>query len=219
MQGRMSSAILFDLDGTLADTAPDLGHALNLQLQRHGRTALPIEMIRPHASAGSRGLLQLGFGIGPQDARFEAMRAEYLALYDDNLCRETTLFPGVAALLEELRSRAIVWGIVTNKPHRFTVPLLEQLGLAARAACVVSGDSVPRSKPHPDSLLKAAQQLGIAPVEIIYLGDDERDTAAAHAAGMRSVIAGYGYLGNGNHLEKWGADAIIQRPEEILNYL
>ena len=215
----MIRAVLFDLDGTLADTAPDLGHALNLQLQRYNRAPLPIAAIRPHASAGSRGLLQLGFGISPGDADFEAMRREYLALYDENLCCETTLFPGVAELLSALEQRAVAWGIVTNKPHRFTVPLVEQLGLAGRAGCVVSGDTVPRAKPHPDPLLKASSDLGIAPAEAIYLGDDERDTQAARAAGMRSVIAGYGYLGDGSRPETWGAEAIIGHPAELLNYL
>ena len=215
----MMRAVLFDLDGTLADTAPDLGYALNLQLLRHGKEPLPIETIRPHASAGSRGLLQLGFGIGPENAHFEAMRREYLALYDENLCRETVLFPGVAEMLAALEAMPIFWGIVTNKPQRFTTPLVEQLGLAARAGCVVSGDSVPRAKPYPDSLLKASGELRVAPGESLYLGDDERDTQAAHAAGMRSLIAGYGYLGTGNHPEKWGADAIIDHPAEILNYL
>ena len=215
----MIRAVLFDLDGTLADTAPDLGYALNLQLQRYGRAPLPIAAIRPHASAGSRGLLQLGFGIGPGDADFEAMRQEYLALYDENLCRATTLFPGVLELLTALEQTAVAWGIVTNKPHRYTVPLVEQLGLAGRAGCVVSGDTVPRSKPHPDSLFKASSDLGIAPGEAIYLGDDERDTQAALAAGMRSVIAGYGYLGEGNHPETWGAEAIIRHPAELLIYL
>jgi phosphoglycolate phosphatase len=215
----MIRAVLFDLDGTLADTAPDLGYALNLQLQRYGRELLAIELIRPHASAGARGLLKLGFGIEPEDEEFGVMRSEYLDLYDQNLCRETVLFPGIDELLEALKTRAIPWGIVTNKPERFTLPLVKQLGLFHGAACVVCGDSVPRAKPHPDSLLRASEVLDITPGDIIYVGDDERDVQAARAARMTSIIAGYGYLGNGNHPETWGAQAIIKQPSEVLNFL
>ncbi len=211
-------AVLFDLDGTLADTAPDLGYALNLQLERHGRPSLPLMAIRPFASEGARGLLKLGFGIDPDHAGFTEMRAEYLQLYEDNLCRHTTLFPGITELFDALAARGIPWGIVTNKPQRFTAPLVKLLGIDRSAACVVSGDMVPRAKPHPDSLLRAAEQLAVPPAQIVYVGDDQRDVAAAHSAGMGQIIAGYGYLG-GTAPETWGAQAIIDRPAEVLNFL
>jgi 2-phosphoglycolate phosphatase len=215
----MIRAVLFDFDGTLADTAPDLGYALNLQLQRYGREPIPTEVMRPHSSAGARGLLKLGFGVTPEDENFSDLRSEYLDLYENNLCRNTVLFPGVVELLNSLEMLAIPWGIVTNKPHRFTVPLIKQLGLSDRANCVVSGDSVPRPKPYPDSLLKASEEMGIKPEDAIYVGDDERDVQAANAARMRSVVAGYGYLGIGNHPEDWGAQGIITNPSEVLNFL
>lgn len=214
----MIKAVLFDFDGTLADTAPDLGYALNLQLTRHGREPLPIAAIRPHASAGARGLLKLGFDLDPEDGEFDAMRSEYLQIYSENLCRETALFAGIAPMLRALEARPTPWGIVTNKPRRFTLPLVEKLGLDQQAGCVISGDSVSRAKPHPDSLLKACAELKIAAKDAIYVGDDERDVQAACAAGMRSVIAGWGYLGNGNHPERWGADLLAQHPAEVLNF-
>ncbi|MES2353997.1 MAG: HAD-IA family hydrolase [Pseudomonadota bacterium] len=215
----MIRVVLFDLDGTLADTAPDLGYALNLQLQRHGRAPLPIALIRPHASMGARGLLKLGFGIELEDTNFTSMRNEYLELYEQNLCRETALFPGTAELLNTLESRAILWGIVTNKPERFTLPLVKQLGLFDRAACVISGDTVARPKPHPDALFKALEETGTTPTQAIYIGDDERDIQAASAAQMKSIIAGYGYLGGDNAPNTWGAHATVTHPLEILNFL
>ncbi|MBA2689336.1 MAG: HAD-IA family hydrolase [Burkholderiales bacterium] len=214
----MIRAVLFDLDGTLADTAADLGYALNVQLQRHGRQALPMELIRRHASAGTPGLIKLGFNSGPQDHNFAALRSEYMRLYEDNLCRQTTLFPGIAELLDTLEERRLIWGIVTNKPQRFTVPLVKQLGIFERAGCVVSGDSVPRPKPHPDSLCQAAKELAIEPEQALYVGDDERDMQAATAAGMPKIIAGYGYLSDGSHPENWGAP-IINYPAQVLNFL
>lgn len=215
----MIRAVLFDLDGTLADTAPDLGFALNLQLERHGRQSLPLHLIRPHASAGTRGLLKLGFGLTPDDAQWLAMRDEFLALYDRHLCRDTVLFEGVPALLAGLDARGIPWGIVTNKPHRFTMPLVEALGLAGRARCVVSGDLAPRAKPFPDSLQLATAQLNIAPGDAIYVGDDERDAQAALASGMPMLVAGYGYLGAAARPETWGAIGVVDRPEDVLNFL
>ena len=215
----MIDAVLFDLDGTLADTAPDLGFALNQLLLRYGKKPLSLPIIRPHASAGSRGLLMLGFGVTPASASYDAMREEYLNLYSEHLCRNTTLFAGVPALLDTLEKRKTLWGIVTNKPERFTAPLLKQIGLFDRAACVVSGDTCARPKPYPDSLLKASAEIAMPTTNILYVGDDERDVQAAHAAGMGSLIAGYGYLGTENHPDQWGADGIAQRPEEILNFL
>ncbi|MHB1290937.1 MAG: HAD family hydrolase [Sulfuricella sp.] len=212
-------AVLFDLDGTLADTAPDLGHALNLQRERHGLPPLPQETIRPYASHGTVGLFDIGFGLTPRDARFAPMREEYLALYTANLCLHTTLFPGMAELLAALEARNIFWGVVTNKPARFTNPLLEQLGLLGRAASVISGDTCTHPKPHPEPLLYAAREIGVAPQSCLYVGDAERDIEAARAAGMSALIADYGYLGAEDRPETWGADGRIDAPLGILAFL
>jgi 2-phosphoglycolate phosphatase len=212
-------AVLFDLDGTLADTAPDLGHALNLQRERHGLPPLPQEIIRPYASHGTVGLFDIGFGLTPQDARFAPMREEYLALYTANLCLHTTLFPGMAELLDELEGKGIAWGVVTNKPARFTNPLLELLGLTQRAASIVSGDTCPHPKPHPEPLLCAAREIGVAPQSCLYVGDAERDIEAARAAGMPALVAAYGYLGENDKPETWRALSIIDTPAEIMRYL
>ena len=211
-----TQAILFDLDGTFADTAPDLGHALNTLLRLHGKPTLPLEQVRKVASSGARGMLGVGFGIAPEDPGYEALAAEFLALYERDLCRETRLFPGIEALLAEIESRGLSWGIVTNKAERFTLPLLRLLGLAERAACLVSGDSTPYRKPHPGPLLAAAQIARVEPVACIYLGDDERDMIAGRAAGMRVAVAEYGYLGLGNPPELWPADLRLKDPLELL---
>jgi N-acetyl-D-muramate 6-phosphate phosphatase len=215
----MIKAVLFDLDGTLADTAHDLGHALNRQRIARGLSALPIALIRTEASAGARGLLGLGFSIKPGDSGYEAMRAEFLDFYAEHLCRETSLFPGIAELLDQLDDRQLPWGIVTNKPARFTIPLMQELGLSQRAACVISGGDTTHSKPHPEPLLTASSALAIAPDECIYLGDDIRDVQASLAAGMEPVIARYGYLGSASPPESWGARYLIDQPQELLGYL
>ncbi|MDD5242340.1 MAG: HAD-IA family hydrolase [Sulfuricella sp.] len=215
----MIKAVLFDLDGTLADTAPDLGHALNLQRERHGLPPLPQETIRPYASHGTRGLFEIGFGLKPEDAQFDAMREEYLALYTANLCCLTRLFPGMAELLEALEEKGIAWGVVTNKPARFTNPLMEQLRLIGRAASIISGDTCAHPKPHPEPLLCASREIGADPANCLYVGDAERDIEAARAAGMVALIAAYGYLGANDQPEQWGANSIIRAPAEILDYL
>jgi phosphoglycolate phosphatase len=215
----MIKAVLFDLDGTLANTAPDLGHALNRQRIARGLSALPMEIIRTEASAGARGLLGLGFNIKPGDADYDAMRTEFLDFYAEQLCRETCLFSGVAELLDQLDVRGLPWGIVTNKPARFTIPLLQVLGLSNRAACVVSGGDTTHSKPHPEPLMAASSALNVAPSWCIYLGDDLRDVQASLAAGMEPVIAKYGYLGNVGAPESWGARYLIDQPQELLGYL
>lgn len=209
-------AVLFDLDGTFADTAPDLGFALNIQLRARGRAPLPISTIRRVASSGARGLLGLGFSIAPGDPDYERMSAELLDLYESRLCEETTLFPGISELLDAMEARGLPWGIVTNKARRFTEPLLRALRIADRAACVVSGDSTPHRKPHPEPLLAAARTLRVDPAACIYLGDDERDMLAGRAAGMRVAVAQYGYLGTGHPPECWPADLRIQHPLELL---
>ncbi|MEW6313608.1 MAG: HAD-IA family hydrolase [Pseudomonadota bacterium] len=214
----MVEAVFFDLDGTLADTAPDLGGALNRLRKRNGLPLLPIPKIRPYASMGARGLLQIGFGLAPDAPNYAALRDEFLALYEANLCVETKLFPGMEELLSTLEMRRISWGIVTNKTTRFTNPLMKLLDLDERAACIISGDSTPHAKPHPEPLFAACRATSARPEHCIYVGDDERDTQAALAAGMRSIVAGYGYL-NGSRPEAWGAHGIIQTPVELLNFL
>jgi phosphoglycolate phosphatase len=215
----MIRAVLFDLDGTLADTALDLGYALNEQRRLHGMPPLPHDEIRPHASHGARGLLAVGFGIGPQDANFNAMREEYLALYEKHICLHTRLFPGMPEVLETLEQRHIIWGVVTNKPVRFTLPLLQQLGLDQRAGSIISGDSCANSKPHPEPLLLACEEIDIPARDCLYVGDAERDVEAALAAGMQVIIANYGYLGPDDKPQTWHAHGIIETPQEILNYL
>ncbi len=215
----MYRAVLFDLDDTLADTAPDLGHALNLLLARYGRPSLPQETIRPYASHGTPGLLGIGFGLTPESPEFAPLRLEYLDLYTEHICTHTRLFPGMAAVLEALEQAGRPWGVVTNKPARFTLPLMERLGLAARAATIVSGDTCPQPKPHPGPLLHASREIGLPPADCLYVGDAQRDVEAAHAAGMETLIAAYGYLGEDDRPEEWGALALIQTPGELLPYL
>lgn len=212
-------AVLFDLDGTLVDTAPDLGYALNLQRGRHGLAPLADAVIRPQASHGARGLLGLGFGIGPDDAKFPAMREEFLELYAANICRHSQPFPGIPGLLDALEARGLKWGVVTNKPARFTEPLLSILDLAERAACIVSGDTCPQPKPHPAPMLAAAELCGAAPAACLYLGDAERDIEAARAAGMPALIAAWGYLDATDTPGAWGAHAEIRHPLDTLDYL
>lgn len=215
----MIKAILFDFDGTLADTAPDLGHALNRQRIARGLPALPIEQIRPQASAGSRGLLGLGFNIKPGDSGYESLRDEFLDFYTQRLCHDTCLFPGVDGLLDQLEARNLPWGIVTNKPARFAHPLIQILGLAHRVACVICGDETTHTKPHPEPLLTASGRIAISPAHCVYLGDDIRDVQASLAAGMQPYVARYGYLGNDQPPETWGARHLIDHPEELLAYL
>ncbi|GDX59813.1 MAG: Phosphoglycolate phosphatase [Nitrosomonadaceae bacterium] len=215
----MIEAVLFDLDGTLADTAPDLGYALNQQRIARGLSTIPLELIRTEASAGARGLLGLGFNISPSDSDYPDMREEFLDLYAARLCHDTQLFPGVSELLDQLDIRKLPWGIVTNKPARFAKPLIHLLGLSQRAACLISGGDTTHSKPHPEPLLAASHALAVAPDTCIYLGDDMRDVEASLAAGMEPVIARYGYLGNGHPPESWGARYLIDHPRELLAYL
>ena len=184
----LTKAVLFDLDGTFADTAPDLGYAVNLMRTARNLPPVPEEKTRPVTSSGARGLLGAGFHITPAHADFAAMREEFLNLYEANLCRETRLFDGMAALVDALEARALTWGIVTNKSERFTLPLVEAMGLKQRAACVVSGDTTAHPKPHPLPLLHAAGLIDVAPTDCLYIGDDLRDVQSARAAGM-PVIA------------------------------
>ncbi len=205
----MIDAVLFDLDGTLADTAPDMARTVNTMLSKRGKKIVSVEKVRPHVSQGARGMLIAAFGIGTDHPDFASMREEFLEVYSGNLCIDTTLFPGMAELLDELEARAIGWGVVTNKFERLARPVLAGLGLEERSAVIVGGDTCARPKPFPDSLLHAAATMNVAPARTLYVGDDERDVRAARAAGMPVVVAGYGYLGDGPPPAQWNADAVL----------
>ncbi len=213
------AAVLFDLDGTLADTAPDLARALNRVRAADGLAAMPLASTRSYTSSGARGLLKVGFGLEPGDARYEALKSQFLDFYAAEICVDTRLFEGMAELLNQLEQDGLLWGVVTNKAERFTLSLLQGLGLDARAACIVGGDTTARLKPHPDPLLHAAAALRLPALACLYVGDDLRDVQAARAAGMRVLAARYGYLGDGGAIESWQADAIIEHPSEVLDYL
>ena len=206
-------AVLFDLDGTLADTAPDLAAALNKMRSTRGLEPTPYEQLRPHASAGARGLLAAGFGVSPEDTEFESMRLEFLANYENAICVHSELFNGISDLITQLDQSQIPWGIVTNKAARFTQPLIPMLGLTT-AACIISGDTTPHSKPHPEPLFEAARKVGISPEKCCYLGDDLRDIQAAKAAGMFSIAVAWGYSGQ-TAPTQWNADLLIDQPIEL----
>jgi len=218
MPSPMIRTVLFDLDGTLADTAPDLSYAVNSMRKARGLAALPLSATRPVASLGARGLLNTGFGIDPGDPDYRAMREEFLKLYERNICRETKLFPGTADLLDAIEARGLRWGIVTNKAEHLARLLLDKLGVTPRASCIIGGDSTPDLKPHPGPLLAACSALGEDPRACIYVGDDRRDVEAAHAAGMKAAIADWGYL-NGGEPGSWGADWLLEKPEDLLRLL
>ena len=211
--------ILFDLDGTLLDTAPDLGTALNTQRAEHKLAALPQETIRPVVSHGSPALLKLGFGIEPNDSRYAGMRARLLEIYRSCLSQKTCLFSGIEEVLQDLEQRGMRWGIVTNKPGALTEPLLQTFQLHQRAACVVSGDTTPRRKPHPDQLLHACTLTGCSPTSSLYVGDAQRDVEAAHAAGMQALVALYGYIDVNEKPDAWQADGLLEKPADLLPWL
>lgn len=215
----MIKAVLFDLDGTFADTAPDLAAALNHTRAARQLPPLPLDIVRPQASHGSRGLLRLGFGIEPGAPDYDELRDTFLDYYERNICVQTRLFGDMAALVDELERRGIKWGIVTNKPHRYTVPLMQALGYASRAACLVSGDTCAHSKPHAEPMLKACELIGVTPEQCLYLGDDLRDMQAANAAGMRGIIASYGYVSEDASVENWSAHGSVDKPAELIGYL
>jgi phosphoglycolate phosphatase len=212
-------AVLFDLDGTLADTAPDMALTVNRMLEKRGRPRVAVEQVRPFVSRGARGMIVSAFGIAPEDPGFQELREEFLAIYPENLCVDTRLFPGMDEVLGLIETRGMKWGVVTNKFERFAVPLIADLGLAHRAAVVVGGDTCPRPKPFPDPLLHAAATMGVAPMRTLYVGDDERDVQAARAARMPVLVAAYGYLGDGPPPSLWGADAIVDSPAGIADWM
>jgi 2-phosphoglycolate phosphatase len=207
-------AILFDLDGTLADTAPDLAAAVNLLRTERGLEPTPYSLLRPTASAGARGMIGAAFGLTPADQGYEALRLAWFDNYQAAMAVHSTLFGGVAELLAGLGEAGIAWGIVTNKPARFTDPLVPQIGLA-HAGCVISGDTMEHAKPHPAPLLEGARRLGVAPQECWYVGDDLRDIEAGRAAGMLTVACAWGYCG-AIAPSTWGADHLLETPADLL---
>lgn len=215
----MISAVLFDLDGTLADTAPDLALALNRLLAEEGLPPQPYERIRPIASHGARGLIKLGFNIDPDHPDFARLRERYLDIYAECYFVETRLFEGIAALLQSIADRGLHWGIVTNKPARFTEPLIAALPFCPPPAVVVSGDTVGVAKPDPRPMYHAAELLGIAPEDCLYVGDAERDIEAGHKVGMTTVLADYGYIAENDRPHEWGADIRIAHPLELVDHL
>jgi phosphoglycolate phosphatase len=212
-------AVLFDLDGTLVDSAPDLGAAADAMRTARGLPSLPLERYRPMAGAGARGMLGIAFGMAPDHPDYDSLREEFFRNYEQRMTRHTHAFEGIADLLQQLRARGLAWGVVTNKSMRFTGPLTRAMELFASAGAVVGGDSTPHAKPHPAPLLEAARQLGIEPQRCVYVGDDERDIVAGRAAGMATVAATYGYLGGSGDWAAWGADAHIDSPLELLPLL
>ena len=211
---QVPAAILFDLDGTLADTAPDLAAAVNRLRTDRGLDPSPYETLRPFASAGARGLIAAAFGIAPQDARYGALRDEFLVNYQADIAVKSVLFPGVERLLATLRDKGIVWGIVTNKAARLTDALVPRIGLQ-HAGCVISGDTASHPKPHPAPLLEAARRIDLRPEHCWYVGDDLRDIEAGRAAGMATIAAAWGYCG-AHEVEAWDADCVLGMPADIL---
>ena len=208
-------AVFFDLDGTLADTAADLAAPVNAMRIERGEPPLPVEALRPFASAGARGLIGKGLGIGKDDPGFEALRLEFLERYEQDIVVHTRLFDGVAELLQRLESEDIRWGIISNKIERYVRIIVERLGLSQRSVLSYGGDSAARPKPHPDLMLLALKTTGLEGAECVYVGDDLRDVVAGRAAGMRTVAAAYGYCGDVDLPENWGADMLIRHPLEL----
>lgn len=213
-----TEAVLFDLDGTLVDSAPDLGAAADKLRTDRGLPSLACELYRPMAGAGARGMLSVAFGIGPDHADFLPLREEFFRNYEACIHERTVVFEEVPALIEALRARSLRWGVVTNKATRFTSLLTARMPLFASAGAVVSGDTTPHSKPHPEPLFEAARRLGVDPRRCVYVGDDERDIVAGKAAGMRTVAAAWGYLAAKDPAQ-WRADALIKSPSELLKWL
>lgn len=212
-------AVLFDLDGTLIDSAPDLGAAADKMRTDRGLPPLPLTNYRPMAGAGARGMLSVAFGLTPDDAGFSALREEFFANYEACMTERTYTFDGVAELIAQIDRAGLKWGVVTNKSERFTLPLTRRMPLFGTARTIVSGDTTPHAKPHPAPLLEAARQLQVDPGRCVYVGDDERDIVAGRAAGMPTVAAAYGYLGALTDTRSWNADATIVSPASLLNLL
>ena len=210
-------AVLFDLDGTLIDSAPDLAGAANDMRVARGLPELPLEHFRPMVGSGARGMLHRALDMDPQHDQFAAAREEFLGRYESRMTRQTRVFPDMVQVLQDMQERALPWAIVTNKATRFSEPLVRALGLHLQAMTLVCGDTTPHSKPHPAPLLEAARRIGVAAAECVYVGDDLRDVQAGRAAGMGTVAVAWGYLGQGEVIENWGADHVIQWPHQLLH--
>jgi 2-phosphoglycolate phosphatase len=219
MMDGQTRAVLFDLDGTLVDSAPDLGAAADKMRTDRGLASYPLERYRPMAGAGARGMLGVAFGITPESPEFNELREEFFVAYERRMLLNTHVFDGVQALIEALREQGLLWGVVTNKSMRFTDPLTRAIPLFATAGAVVSGDTTTFAKPHPEPLYEAARRLGVPSESCIYVGDDERDIIAGRAAGMRTVAAAYGYMGSQADSTLWNADASISSPLDLLKLL
>ncbi len=209
-------AVLFDLDGTLIDSAPDLGAAADKMRTDRGLESLPASAYRPMAGAGARGMIAVAFGLTPDDADFDELKEEFFCNYEKRLVNQTHVFEGVAELISSICQGGLKWGVVTNKSARFTVPLTQAMPLFDTAQTIISGDTMPHAKPHPAPLFEAARQLRLSPSRCLYVGDDERDIVAGRAAGMPTVAAAYGYLGKSADAGGWKADFTIAKPSELL---
>lgn len=209
-------AVLFDLDGTLIDSAPDLAAAVDKMRVSRGMASLDLGIYRPMVGSGARGMLNVAFGMEPHHPDFEAMKEEFLSNYQAALDVHTKPFDGVLDLLTTLKSKSLMWGVVTNKHERFTHRIVERMDWLQAAATVICGDTTPHAKPHPAPLLEAARRINLPPEACVYVGDDERDIQAGKAAGMQTVAAMYGYLGKATPAEAWGADAMIENPADLL---
>jgi phosphoglycolate phosphatase len=212
-------AVLFDLDGTLADTAADLAGALNRVREDRDLPPLPLATLRPHASDGTRGMLGAGLGVTRENPEWETLKEAFLDYYAAGLSVHSKLFSGAEATLTDIERRGLVWGVVTNKVARFTLPLLDRLGIAARAGVIVCGDTTPQTKPHPAPLLHAAEKLRVDAERCVYVGDAQRDVAAARAAGMAALVASYGYIGAEIAPESWEPDGLLDSLPELLDWL
>jgi 2-phosphoglycolate phosphatase len=211
--------VLFDLDGTLIDSAPDLAAAANALRAARGLAPLPYAQLRPMVGTGARGMVGVAMGLAPGDAGYDALREEFLARYEAALLERTAVFDAMHAVIDALDAARTPWGIVTNKVTRYAQPVVDGLRLSARAAALIAGDTTPHAKPHPAPLLEGARRLGLAPAQCVYVGDDLRDVQAGRAAGMCTVAAGWGYLGQGEAIGDWGADVVVESPEELLHWL
>lgn len=219
MSNTLIKTVLFDLDGTLADTATDLADALNQVLRNNQRKELPFETIRPWVSHGGQVMIRNGFQIAPDDPWFESLRREFLDYYQSNIARKTDLFPGMHEVLDGIEQRGFNWGVVTNKPSWLTVPLMQALQLQQRSTCIISGDTLSQCKPHPAPLLHACELAGSHANQCLYIGDAERDIIAGQRANMKTLVALFGYLGENDVPADWSADALIAQPAEILSWL
>jgi 2-phosphoglycolate phosphatase len=219
MLGFVPQAVFFDLDGTLADTAEDLAAPVNAMRAERGLEPMPVAQLRPYASMGARGLILRGLGVEREAPEFEALRIDFLQRYEQAMCVRTRLFDGMAQVLEALDDAGMRWGVVSNKVERYVRPIMENLGVLARSAAAVGGDTTAFAKPHPEPLLHAARLAAVDPRRCVYIGDDLRDVEAGRAAGMATVAAAYGFCGEASPPHSWGADALIERPIELISVL